>query len=117
MARGGARPGAGRKPGAPTKVDQELRKRALKDGNETPLEYMLRIMRDPDASHARRDDMAQAAAPYIHAKLSNIQHTGAGGGNILIEVVRYAEPVTQPAADPQAAAGSGGDASPDPPAK
>lgn len=36
--------------------------------NLTPLEYMLRVMNDPSEDKARRDRMAQAAAPYVHAK-------------------------------------------------
>ena len=37
--------------------------------SETPLEYMLRVMRDPMHPNQRRDEMARAAAPYVHAKL------------------------------------------------
>jgi hypothetical protein len=37
---------------------------------ETPLEYMLRIMRDANQEDARRDNMARAAAPYVHARLA-----------------------------------------------
>ena len=37
--------------------------------SETPLEYMLRIMRDPTQPTRRRDEMARAAAPFVHAKL------------------------------------------------
>jgi len=48
----------------------------------TPLDYMLNIMRDEEANPARRDDMAKAAAPYVHPKLAAIEHTGAGGGPI-----------------------------------
>ena len=33
---------------------------------------MLRTMRDPAASAKRRDEMAKAAAPYLHAKLAPI---------------------------------------------
>jgi hypothetical protein len=43
-------------------------KRSLIQTVEYPLEYMLRVMRDPAASHARRDDMAKAAAPYLHPR-------------------------------------------------
>ncbi len=46
------------------------------NGGDLPLDYMLRIMRDPDASIERKDDMAKAAAPYLHAKLQAIQHSG-----------------------------------------
>ena len=43
---------------------------------ETPLEYMLRIMRDEAAESKRRDEMAKAAAPYLHPRLSSVEHTG-----------------------------------------
>jgi hypothetical protein len=33
---------------------------------------MLSVMRDPAADHKRRDAMAMAAAPYLHARLSTI---------------------------------------------
>jgi hypothetical protein len=36
----------------------------------TPLEYMLAIMRDPTAETARRDEMAKAAAPYVHPRMA-----------------------------------------------
>lgn len=39
----------------------------------TPLEFMLNRMRDEEAPIADRMDMAKAAAPYIHAKLSSIE--------------------------------------------
>ena len=53
-------------------------KTGLRLGNEgeTPLEYMLRIMRDEAAESTRRDDMAKAAAPYLHPRLSCVEHTG-----------------------------------------
>jgi hypothetical protein len=33
-----------------------------------PLDYMLKVMRDEAADKERRDDMARAAAPYLHAR-------------------------------------------------
>ena len=45
MSRGGARPGAGRKPGTPNRVTAELQAAVAASG-ETPLDYMLRVMRD-----------------------------------------------------------------------
>jgi hypothetical protein len=45
---------------------------AAEAGGELPLDYMLAVMRDPNADHKRRDAMAMAAAPYLHAKLSSI---------------------------------------------
>lgn len=37
-------------------------------GGLTPLEYMLAVMNDEKADLFRRDKMAVAAAPYVHAK-------------------------------------------------
>ena len=73
--RGGARRGAGRPKGSKQGIaKQRLTEKALiaaADG-EMPLEYMLRIMRDPGADEKRRDAMATAAATYIHPKLSSV---------------------------------------------
>jgi hypothetical protein len=38
-----------------------------------PLDYMLRLMRDETADEKRRDDMAKAAAPFVHARISPIE--------------------------------------------
>jgi hypothetical protein len=67
---GGRRQGAGRKKGAATKRTQEIVERANAEG-ETPLEYMLRIMRTSD-DDKRKDAMATAAAPYVHPRLTSI---------------------------------------------
>jgi phage terminase small subunit len=37
--------------------------------DETPLQYLLRIMRDPTVDPARRDRAAQMAAPYCHPRM------------------------------------------------
>ena len=37
-----------------------------------PLDYILGIMRDPNATQPRRDRMAALAAPYCHARLSDV---------------------------------------------
>jgi len=69
---GGARKGAGRPRGAKKRVTEEAIKRAGQ--GETPLEYMLRVMRDPRTTDDRRDRMAMGAAPYVHAKM--VEHSG-----------------------------------------
>jgi hypothetical protein len=45
---------------------------ATEAGGEMPLDYMLTVMRDPKVDAKRRDAMAMAAAPYLHAKLSSV---------------------------------------------
>jgi hypothetical protein len=72
MAHGGARPGSG--PAKGTKYRPRGTKAqadavgSVKPGQLTPLEYMLGVVNDESADEARRDRMAQAAAPYVHAK-------------------------------------------------
>lgn len=46
---------------------------------ESPLDYMLRIMRDPNEDAERRDGMAKAALPYMHARLSNVDGRASDG--------------------------------------
>lgn len=72
MAKGGYRPGAGRPKGAKTKHNKaetvtDINAAAASE-NLTPLEYMLRIMRDPNEDADRRARMAIAAAPFCHAR-------------------------------------------------
>jgi hypothetical protein len=81
MPRGGNRPGAGRKAGSPNRATQERQKRVAATGI-TPLDYMLEVMRDAKADASRRDDMAKAAAPYVHPRLATTTHQGKGGGPI-----------------------------------
>jgi hypothetical protein len=70
--RGGVREGAGRKRGLPNKKTlAQLTGAAI--AGEMPLQYMLSVMRDPTVDDDRRDDMAKAAAPYLHPKLSPIE--------------------------------------------
>lgn len=71
----------GRKKGARNKATTETAK-AVADSGLTPLAYMLQVMRDPLAEPERRDDMAKAAAPYSHNRLSAIEHTGKDGGAV-----------------------------------
>ena len=71
---GGARPGAGRKPGIPNKATAELQA-AIAASGETPLNYMLQIMRDDTRDQALRFEAAKAAAPYVHAKLAAVDAT------------------------------------------
>lgn len=93
MPRGGARPGAGRKPSKPK---AETPSRVDKDGfktdpswpfgkerpaveplpappeqdvtNTSPLDYLLQVMRDQNEDKGRRMQAAIQAAPYMHAK-------------------------------------------------
>lgn len=63
--------GKGRAKGTRDKATR-LALEAAKNGGELPLEYLLRIMRDPDASLTRRDYAAAAAAPYLHPRRGSV---------------------------------------------
>lgn len=81
---GGARPGAGRKPGSVTQRTREIAERALAEGM-TPLEYMLSVLRDEGNDTSTRMDAAKAAAPYIHPKLNAVELSGPEGGAVVID--------------------------------
>jgi hypothetical protein len=67
MARGGARPGAGRPKGVRNKRHVVI----VEDPSTLmPIDWMLAVLRDPQAEQNRRDQMAALAAPYVHARLS-----------------------------------------------
>lgn len=70
--RGGARAGAGRPRGAINRATAAAREQAAASG-VTPLDFMLAVMRDDSATRAERQDMAKAAAPYIHSRLSTVE--------------------------------------------
>ena len=68
----------GRKKGTPNKRTSVLAANAeaaaAGASGEEPIDYMLRIMRDPTVEPARRDVMARAAAPYRHPQLQAVAH-------------------------------------------
>lgn len=86
MARGGKREGAGRKQDAVTVASKESAKAFIASERQTPLDVMLEAMEYAmsqvrktenalekkifyESAHAHAKD----AAPYIHAKLANIE--------------------------------------------
>jgi len=73
MARGGYRTGAGRPKGSSSKSKTKTEtmgdiKTVAASENLTPLEFMLKIMRDPQEDEDRRARMAIAAAPFCHPR-------------------------------------------------
>lgn len=76
MAQGGKRDGAGRKPGTPNRRTAE-KAAEIEASGLTPLDYLLSIMRDDNLDRDARVDAAKAAAPYVHAKLAAVEHSGA----------------------------------------
>ena len=43
----------------------------------SPLDYMLQVLRDPEASPAERKWAAEKAAPFLHPRLQTVEHGGA----------------------------------------
>jgi hypothetical protein len=68
----------GRKKGTPNKRTSVLAAKAdaavAGSEGEMPLDYMMRVMRDPTTEPHRQDAMAKAAAPYLHPQLAAIHH-------------------------------------------
>jgi hypothetical protein len=91
--RGGKREGAGRKPGSANKRTREIADAAAAEGL-MPLEYMLSVLRDEEQAIDNRMWAAEKAAPYVHAKLSSVEHKGEGGGPMVLEIVRFANPAS-----------------------
>lgn len=65
----------GRSAGTPNKATA-AKAAAIEASGLTPLDYMLSVLRDETADEVRRLDAAKAAAPYVHPKLSNVEHKG-----------------------------------------
>ncbi|MGQ3051090.1 MAG: hypothetical protein ACT6S0_04840 [Roseateles sp.] len=132
MPRGGARPGAGRKPKAPGAAAKkaapkkaagyspdgkksadapaswpfgtaEQPQQPAEDLSElTPLAYLLTVVRNPLAEEKTRIQAASIAAPYCHAKKGE-----AGKKEAAAEVARKGSPRFAQAAPPRLAAAGG----------
>ena len=73
--KGGKREGAGRKPGSRNKKTLAT-VAAIEASGLTPLDYMLRVMRNRRTPPAIRLDAAKSAAPYVHARLASLEVSG-----------------------------------------
>jgi len=98
--KGGARPGAGRKTGSLTKRTRQIAEAVATQGI-TPLEVMMKVMHQlyEEASNVKDEELGDKAlanearikllnmaatvgrhaAPYVHPRLSAIEHTGKDG--------------------------------------
>jgi hypothetical protein len=87
--RGGRREGAGRPRGAKTvRRTAAIRERERRSKEILPLEVMLEAMRDAHKSgnYAAAAAYAKDVAPYMHAKLQAIAHSGPNSGPIDINL-------------------------------
>src|SRR3954464_12942662 len=73
MARGGKRAGAGRKPTSPNIRSREAAEKAFERGDKMPMDVMLDMMNGRIPFDKDLLAIAQAAAPYLHPRLSAIE--------------------------------------------
>jgi hypothetical protein len=52
----------------------------MADGEKTPLDFLLGVMRDSKRDIQLRVMAAKAAAPYMHRALKSVEQSGADGG-------------------------------------
>ena len=74
--KGGKRAGAGRPVGSKGKEKAPNNPKYDLDNGLTPLEYMLKVVRNHSNTQPVRMDAAKAAAPYCHARLQATELTG-----------------------------------------
>ena len=96
-------PNSGRRKGTPNKATVERRKAEAEgkviQSKEMPLDYMLRVMRDPTQAPSERAVMARAAAQYCHPQLTAVayKHMDAQGRPIApvvsVRIVETPSPV------------------------
>lgn len=96
---GGKRSNAGRPKGVQNKLNAVVKAEILKSAKVLPLEFLLQIQNEPEPTRraneeplvfvaryqlwaTQRLDAAKAAAPFVHAKLQAIEHSGPGGGPV-----------------------------------
>jgi hypothetical protein len=100
---------AGRKPRTPKTGGRECKKAILKNNQVMnphftwwpraeatgilPAEYLLSVMRDENNPIDVRMEAAAKTAPYYHARLAAIEHSGDGNGPIQHKVIiEYVKP-------------------------
>lgn len=91
MPKGGARPGAGRKPGSANKKTRAIADKAAAEGI-TPLEVMLETMRNlyQAGDFVAASGVAKDAAPYMHPRLSQIEQKS----EVTVQKAVSADPLT-----------------------
>ena len=71
MPHGGRRQGAGRPRGSGNRFTKDISE--MLGNMQSPLEFMLEIMNNPNNDQRERLDAAKAAAPFIHPRIAHIE--------------------------------------------
>jgi len=79
------KPGPGRPKGAKNKRTQAV-EAAVAAAGITPLEFMLNVLQDDLASLEDRKWAANAAAPYVHAKLASVEVGNKGDKPFVVNI-------------------------------
>ena len=58
------------------------------EGDMTPLNYLLAIMRDEAQDARSRLNAARAAAPYCHARISSTELSGPDGSAVQVQTTQ-----------------------------
>lgn len=99
MAHGGARPGAGRKPGGVARIAKAAALAPALTG-QTPLAFLESIMNSKKVPLRDRIDAARAMLPYVHRKLPlAVEHSGKDGQPLQLIVDTGLVEGVEPAAD------------------
>jgi hypothetical protein len=83
----GSKPGerrGGRQRGTPNKTTAlwtAAISAATANPSSSPLEFLLRLMRDPNLTLDLRVDLATTAAPFVHGKPQRLNQAGSGGAS------------------------------------
>jgi hypothetical protein len=72
--------------GSPNKATK-AREQILSAAGLVPLTYMLKVLRDEDQPHEERMKAAIAAAPYVHPRLSTVQHQGDDDKPVAVRII------------------------------
>src|SRR3977135_1262750 len=75
----------GRKPGTPNRASA-AREAQIRAAGLTPLDFMLSVMRNTEASTEIRLDAAARAAPYVHPRLASVSVGNKDGQPFAISV-------------------------------
>ena len=70
----------GRIRGTPNRRPTYAAVKAMMAGEQTPLDFLLGVMRDEKQDIQLRLMAAKAAAPYMHRSLKSVEQSGADGG-------------------------------------
>ena len=105
MPRGGARSGAGRPRGSSNKASAK-REAEIRASGLTPLQFMLDILRDEEASMEDRKWAAEKSASFVHPRLAQQQFKGPDGGKIVVQIVRFCDVAEEAADEAQRADGA-----------